>query len=351
VENDAVSTFWRERNVFVTGASGLLGSWLTEELVRRGARVTCLVRDWVPESRLMESNTLARVRTVRGELEDYQLLLRALNEYEIDTVFHLGAQTIVGTASRSALSTFEANIRGTWNLLEAAKACGKILQRVIVASSDKAYGSHDVLPYTEDAPLQGRFPYDVSKSCTDLISFSYYHTYNLPVAVTRCGNLFGGGDLNFNRLIPGTIRSALHDESPVIRSDGTFIRDYFYVRDAVDAYLQLAERLPDEQFVGQAFNFGTETPMSVIDLVRRILALMGKPHLEPRILNEASHEIPQQYLDCAKARRMMGWHPSFTMDEGLREAIEWYRERLGPIGADRRLVNAEGLSATEHASF
>jgi CDP-glucose 4,6-dehydratase len=328
VENDAVSTFWRERNVFVTGASGLLGSWLTEELVRRGARVTCLVRDWVPESRLMESNTLARVRTVRGELEDYQLLLRALNEYEIDTVFHLGAQTIVGTASRSALSTFEANIRGTWNLLEAAKACGKILQRVIVASSDKAYGSHDVLPYTEDAPLQGRFPYDVSKSCTDLISFSYYHTYNLPVAVTRCGNLFGGGDLNFNRLIPGTIRSALHDESPVIRSDGTFIRDYFYVRDAVDAYLQLAERLPDEQFVGQAFNFGTETPMSVIDLVRRILALMGKTQLEPRILNEASHEIPQQYLDCAKARRMMGWHPSFTMDEGLREAIEWYRERL-----------------------
>lgn len=324
-----VSTFWRDRNVFVTGASGLLGSWLTEELVRRGARVTCLVRDWVPESRLMESNTLARVRTVRGELEDYQLLLRALNEYEVDTVFHLGAQTIVGTASRSALSTFEANIRGTWNVLEAAKACGKLVQRVIVASSDKAYGSHDVLPYTEDAPLQGRFPYDVSKSCTDLISFSYYHTYRLPLAVTRCGNLFGGGDLNFNRLIPGTIRSALLDESPIIRSDGTFIRDYFYVRDAVDAYLQLAERLPDEQFVGQAFNFGTETPMSVIDLVRRILALMGKTHLEPRILNEASHEIPKQYLDCAKARRMMNWRPAFTMDEGLREAIAWYRDRLG----------------------
>ena len=328
MEKVEVSTFWRERNVFVTGASGLLGSWLTEELVRRGARVTCLVRDWVPESRLMESNLLARVRTVRGELEDYQVLLRALNEYEIDTVFHLGAQTIVGTASRSALSTFEANIRGTWNLLEAAKQCGRILQRVIVASSDKAYGSHDVLPYTEDAPLQGRFPYDVSKSCTDLIAFSYYHTYRLPVAVTRCGNLFGGGDLNFNRLIPGTIRSALFDESPIIRSDGTFVRDYFYVRDAVEAYLQLAERLPDENFVGQAFNFGTETPMSVIDLVQHMLGLMGKSHLEPRILNEASHEIPRQYLDCAKARRMMGWRPSFTMDEGLRETIEWYRERL-----------------------
>ncbi|HSJ64316.1 MAG TPA: GDP-mannose 4,6-dehydratase [Gemmatimonadaceae bacterium] len=328
-----MTTFWRDRNVFVTGASGLLGSWLTEELVRRGARVTCLVRDWVPESRLMESNTLSRVRAVRGELEDYQLLLRALNEYEVDTIFHLGAQTIVGTAARSALSTFESNIRGTWNLLEAAKTCGKLMQRVIVASSDKAYGSHDVLPYTEDAPLQGRFPYDVSKSCTDLITFSYYHTYRLPVAVTRCGNLFGGGDLNFNRLIPGTIRSALLDEAPVIRSDGTFIRDYFYVRDAVDAYLQLAERLPGEDFVGQAFNFGTETPMSVLELVRRILALMGKSHLEPRILNEASHEIPRQYLDCSKARRMMDWRPSFTMDEGLLEAIEWYRERLARSGA------------------
>jgi CDP-glucose 4,6-dehydratase len=334
VEIVEVTTFWRERNVFVTGASGLLGSWLTEELVRRGARVTCLVRDWVPESRLMESSTLGRVRTVRGELEDYQLLLRALNEYEVDTVFHLGAQTIVGTASRSALSTFEANIRGTWNLLEAAKACGKLIQRVVVASSDKAYGSHDTLPYTEDAPLQGRFPYDVSKSCTDLISFSYYHTYRLPVAVTRCGNLFGGGDLNFNRLIPGTIRSALMDEAPVIRSDGTFIRDYFYVRDAVDAYLQLAERLPDGQFVGQAFNFGTETPMSVVELVDRILALMGKSELRPRILNQASHEIAKQYLDCSKARRFMDWRPSFTMDEGLTEAIEWYRERLSRSDAE-----------------
>lgn len=338
-----VNTFWRERNVFVTGASGLLGSWLAEELVRRGARVTCLVRDWVPDSRLIESSTLSRVSTVRGELEDYQLLLRALNEYEIDTVFHLGAQTIVGTASRSALSTFESNIRGTWNLLEAAKGCGKMLQRVIVASSDKAYGSHDVLPYTEDAPLQGRFPYDVSKSCTDLIAFSYYHTYRLPVAVTRCGNLFGGGDLNFNRLIPGTIRSALRDEAPVIRSDGTFVRDYFYVRDAVDAYLQLAERLPDERFIGQAFNFGTETPMSVVELVDRILALMGKSHLRPRILNEASHEIPRQYLDCTKARTMMGWKPSFTMDEGLLEAVDWYREWLNRRDTAAGVGDAVGI--------
>lgn len=344
MEDVDMTAFWRDRPVLVTGASGLLGAWLVEELVRRGARVTCLVRDWVPDSRLMDPGTLARVRTVRGELEDHALLVRALNEYEIDTVFHLGAQTIVGTAARSALSTFEANIRGTWNLLEACRACGRLVTRVVVASSDKAYGSHDALPYTEELPLQGRFPYDVSKSCTDLIAFSYFHTYRLPVAVTRCGNLFGGGDLNFNRLIPGTIRSALLGEAPVIRSDGTFVRDYFYVRDAVEAYLQLAERLPDERFVGQAFNFGTEAPLSVIELVDRILALMGLPELRPRILNEATHEIPRQYLDCTKARRMLGWSPAYSLDEGLLATIAWYRERLAHDGAERALAVPAALA-------
>ena len=232
--------FWKNHNVFVTGATGLLGSWLVEELVQRGANVTCLVRDWVPGSRLVASGNLVKTNYVNGELENYQLILRVLNEYEINSVFHLGAQTIVGVSSRSALSTFEANIRGTWNLLEACHNLGKNIQRVVVASSDKAYGEQKKLPYTEDMPVQGRYPYDVSKSCTDLISFSYYHSYQLPVAVTRCGNLFGGGDLNFNRLIPGTIRSALFDEAPIIRSDGKYIRDYFYVRDAVNAYLLLA---------------------------------------------------------------------------------------------------------------
>jgi CDP-glucose 4,6-dehydratase len=327
VEN-VVKSFWRDRHVFVTGATGLLGSWLTEELLNRGAHVTCLIRDWVPASKLVASDLTARTNLVPGELEDYAVLLRALNEYEIDTVFHLGAQTIVGTAERSALSTFESNIRGTWNLLEACKHCSKLVQRVIVASSDKAYGAHESLPYTEDTPLQGRFPYDVSKSCADLISFSYYHTYQVPVAITRCGNLFGGGDLNFNRLIPGTIRSALQDEAPIIRSDGQFIRDYFYVRDAVEAYLQLAEHLPDERFLGQAFNFGTETPVSVLQLVQRILKLMGKASLAPRILNEASHEIREQYLDCTKARQMLGWEPAYALENGLHETIDWYRQYL-----------------------
>jgi CDP-glucose 4,6-dehydratase len=239
-------------------------------------------------------------------------------------VLHLGAQTIVGTASRSAASTFESNIRGTWNLLEACRALPRLVKRVVVASSDKAYGEHPTLPYTEDAPLQGRFPYDVSKSCADLITFSYHCTYRLPVAVTRCGNLFGGGDLNFNRLIPGTIRSLLLDQRPLIRSDGSFVRDYFYVRDAVAAYLALAERMDDPAFHGQAFNFGTETPLSVLQVVDAIRQRMGKPQLEPIILNEASHEITRQYLDCAKARRLMGWRPGYTFEEGLDEAVTWY---------------------------
>ena len=289
----------------------------------------CLVRDWVPESRLVESDLISRTRVVRGDLEDLTTVIRAINEHEVDTVFHLGAQTIVGTASRSPLSTFESNVRGTWNLLEACRICPRLIQRIVIASSDKAYGAHDSLPYTEDTPLQGRFPYDVSKSCTDLISLSYYQTYGLPVAVTRCGNLYGAGDINYNRLIPGTIRSVLQGERPVIRSDGTFVRDYFYVRDAVYAYLALAERLPDDGFSGEAFNFGTETPMSVVQLVDRILAIMGRPDLTPVILNEASHEIPHQYLDCTKARRLLGWEPRFTLDEGLMEAIEWYQMRLG----------------------
>jgi CDP-glucose 4,6-dehydratase len=323
---------WTNSKVFVTGSTGLLGSHLTAELLRRGATVICLVRDWVPDSEAVTAGTLSRCRLVRGELEDYELMLRALNEYEVDTVFHLGAQTIVGTASRSPLSTFESNIKGTWVLLEAARALGSRVQRVIVASSDKAYGEHARLPYTEETPLVGRFPYDVSKSCADLISLSYHASFGLPVAVTRCGNLYGGGDLNFNRLVPGTIRAALLDESPVIRSDGTYVRDYFYVKDAVDAYLALAERMPGDAFVGQAFNFGTETPMSVTAMAQKILEVLGRSHLPLTIQNQASNEIPRQYLDCAKARRMMHWEPKHTLEDSLRDTAAWYRDWLARSG-------------------
>ena len=333
-------TSWSNTRVFVSGATGLLGSHLTAELVRRGATVVCLVRDWVPDSEAVTAGTLARCRLVRGELEDYDVVLRALNEYEVDTIFHLGAQTIVGTASRSPLSTFESNIKGTWVLLEAARALGNRVARVIVASSDKAYGEHDKLPYTEQTPLVGRFPYDVSKSCADLISLAYAASFRLPVAVTRCGNLYGGGDLNFNRLVPGTIRSALLDESPVIRSDGTFVRDYFYVKDAVDAYLALAERMPDSGFVGEAFNFGTETPMSVTAMAQKILEVLGKPHLPLTILNQATNEIPRQYLDCTKARRLMHWEPKYTLEDSLRDTAHWYRGWLTRATVDSGALTA-----------
>lgn len=306
----------------------MLGSWMTEELLARGANVTCLIRDWIPESQLVNSGAVARINAVRGALEDYDTLARALNEYEIDSVFHLGAQTIVGTALRAPLSTFEANIRGTWNVMEACRVNPKV-ERVVVASSDKAYGEQEQLPYTEDAPMSSKYPYDVSKSCSEFIAFSYFHTYQTPVAVTRCGNLYGGGDLNFNRLIPGTIRSVLNDEAPIIRSDGQFIRDYFFVRDAVDAYLTLAERMPNAQFNGEAFNFSTETPVSVLELVDQILKLTGKTHLKPKVMNEASREIHKQYLSCEKAKRMLNWQSKFSLDEGLGETIDWYRQRLG----------------------
>lgn len=335
-------TFWQNRRVFVTGATGLLGAWLTGELLARGAQVTTLVRDWVPGSRLLDSDDdneplLLRTQVVRGDLTDLDVLVRALNEYEIDSVFHLGAQTIVGTAARSPLSTFESNIRGTWNVLEACRMLPRSIERVVVASSDKAYGSHDGVAYREGMPLQGRFPYDVSKSCADLIAFSYFHTYRTPVAVTRCGNLFGGGDLNFNRLVPGTIRSALIGERPVIRSDGTFVRDYFYVRDAVDAYLMLAERLPGPELDGEAFNFGLEAPLSVLDVVAKVLAIAGRQDLEPVILNEAVHEIPRQHLDCSKAKDVLGWKAGHSIDEALTETVEWYRRRSASAARQPRI--------------
>lgn len=323
---EGVVKSWEGRRVFVTGATGLLGAWLVDELLRRGAEVVCLVRDWLPDTHFVRANLAARTTVVHGDLVDHPLLVRALNEHEIDSVFHLGAQTIVGVASRHPLSTFESNVRGTWNLLEAARACGPRIARVVVASSDKAYGQQEVLPYTEATALEGRFPYDVSKSCADLIALSYFHTYRLPVAITRCGNLFGGGDLNFNRLVPGTIRSAARGEPPVIRSDGRYVREYFYVRDAVDAYLALAERVPD--LAGHAFNFGSGDTYTVLAMVEKILAVMGKTSLVPTVLNQAVHEIPEQALDCGKAKTVLGWEPTFRLETGLRETVDWYETYL-----------------------
>ncbi len=317
--------FWLDRRVFVTGATGLLGSWLTAKLVDLGADVVVLIRDWVPESELFQSNAVSGTTVIRGDLTDQQLLERILNEYEIETVFHAAAQTIVGTANRSPISTFESNIRGTWYLLEAVRR-SELIKQVVVASSDKAYGSHDDLPYREDAALQGKHPYDVSKSCADLISQSYAHTFGLPVCITRCGNLFGGGDLNWNRLIPGTIRSAIRGESPIIRSDGTFIRDYFYVEDAALAYMMLVEKMAEDPSIcGEAFNFSNEIQMNVLDVTLQILNLMGRDDLEPTILDQAGNEIQHQYLTSEKARTVLGWKPEFTLDDGLKRTIGWYQ--------------------------
>ena len=328
VESVVSSAFWRDRPTLVTGATGLVGAWLVRRLIDEGADVVCLVRDWVPQSELVRDDLLARVRVVRGDVRDQALGERILAEYEVDTVFHLAAQTIVGIANRSPISTFETNVAGTWALLEACRR-NPTVKQIVVASSDKAYGDHDVLPYAEDAALQGRHPYDVSKSCADLIATAYATTYDLPVAITRCGNFYGGGDLNWNRIVPGTIRSVLRGDQPVIRSDGTFVRDYFYVEDGAAAYMTLAEWLAGHpEGRGEAFNFSNEEQVTVSELVQKILGLMDSD-LEPVILDEASHEIRAQFLSAAKARDALGWAPLFSLDAGLRRSIEWYTELLG----------------------
>lgn len=308
----------------------MLGPWLIQDLLERGANVYVLIRDFVPNSLFFMQGLDAKTSVIKGDLLDRELLQRVLNEFDIETVFHLGAQAIVKTANRSPISTFRSNIEGTWNILEACRLSPWV-KRIIVASSDKAYGAQEKLPYTEDAPLHGRHPYDVSKSCTDLIAQSYFHTYKLPVCVTRCGNFFGGGDLHLNRIIPGTIHSVLQNQAPIIRSNGLFVRDYIYVKDVADAYITLAEQMEidsinglNPSMVGESFNFSTDQPYNVIEIVSLILELMGATHLKPIIQNRASNEIPNQHLSSEKARRLLGWTAKHGVKEGLRETINWY---------------------------
>lgn len=330
MEGVGVRGFWLDRPTFVTGATGLVGWWLVERLLRQGADVVCVLRDWVPQSEFVRSGLIERVKVVRGDVRDQATMERALGEYEIDTVIHLAAQTIVGIANRNPVSTFETNITGTWTLLEACRRSPAVKQ-VVVASSDKAYGDHEVLPYSEDAPLNGRHPYDVSKSCADLIAQAYGATYGLPVAITRCGNFYGGGDLNWNRIVPGTIRSVERGQRPIIRSDGRFVRDYFYAEDGAIANMLLAERLAENPGLrGQAFNFSNEIQVTVLELVERILSLM-ESDLKPDVRNEAVNEIRHQYLSAAKARRELSWQPLFTIEEGLQKTIDWYKAFFGAV--------------------
>lgn len=322
------SPFWRDRRVLLTGATGLLGGWVLDRLLALGADPVCLVRDEVSRSRAAQSGSLGQATVVRGQLEDYLLLERTLNEYEVQTVLHLGAQTIVTIANRGPLSTFESNIRGTWNLLEACRRVN-LADSIVVASSDKAYGEAAGLPYDESFPLRGTHPYDVSKSCADLIATAYHHTYGLPVTIARCGNFYGGGDLNFNRIVPGTVRSALYGERPVVRSDGSLRRDYVYVEDGVHAYLLLAERMTQDRGLhGEAFNFSNEKPKTVLEVVDATLRAAGRPDLDPVVLGQAANEIEHQYLSAGKARQRLGWAPLYTLEDGLQRTVAWYRRFL-----------------------
>ncbi len=326
-----MSSAWADKNVLVTGATGLVGSALVPVLLDRGARVVSFVRDWDPQSELIRSGTIDRTTVVDGRLEHYEDVARAIVDHEVDTVFHLGAQTQVRTGNRSPLATLEANVRGTYHVLEACRVHAGQVRRVVVASSDKAYGTTPNLPYVESSPLRGEHPYDVSKSCADLVTQAYHHTYRLPVVVARCGNIYGPGDLNFQRLVPGTIRSLLLGQRPIIRSDGTFRRDYVHLEDVVGAYLRMAESLDDEGLAtaGKAYNFGPGKSQTVLEVVEAIARAMGRADLAPVVENRATGEIHDQSLDSSAAARDLGIRVTTSLDEGLARTVPWYRSFLG----------------------
>lgn len=325
-----MATYWKGKTVFVTGATGLMGSWLVKELLSEGAEVVGLIRDQAPKSMLVREGLIQRIAIVNGDLESLPTLQRAVAEYQPHTVFHLAAQPLVTVAKLDPVGTLRANVAGTWNVLEACRLTGK--SNVVVASSDKAYGANENLPYLETHALQGRYPYDVSKSCADLITQMYAATYGLRTAIARCGNLFGGGDLNFSRTIPGVIQATLAGERFVIRSDGKFVRDFLYVKDAAECYLRLGERLAEDCSIsGEAFNFSLGLRLTVLDVVNMALKLIGRTDLPPIIQNTASSEIREQYLDPTKARDQLGWTPKYSMEDALRETIAWYQLELSAL--------------------
>ena len=321
-------SFWKNKSVLVTGATGLVGSWLVHELLKQGSNVTALVLDNDPASQLFRSGDIDRISVVSGNLSSYHDVARSMYTNECTEVFHLGAQTIVGTALLDPISTFESNVQGTWNVLEAVRQSKGLVKAVVVASSDKAYGSSGNLPYLEDHPLHGDGPYDVSKSCTDLIAQSYGSTYGVPVTVARCGNIYGGGDLNWSRIVPGTIRDLISAKKPVLRSDGTLVRDYVHVDDIVSAYLNLSEVSQTKGINGEAFNFSRDEPLSVLELYKNISnAGVGK-FIEPEIQNTAKSEIKDQHLNSGKAQSILGWKSSVTLQDGLTKTVSWYKSYL-----------------------
>jgi len=322
-----VGSFWKGKKVFVTGATGLMGGWVVKALMREGAEIVALVRDHTPKSMAVREGLIDQITTVHGDLESLPTLQRVIAEYAPHTVFHLAAQPLVQVAKRDPVGTLRTNVMGTWNVMEACRLAGN--PNVVVASSDKAYGANENLPYRETHPLQGRYPYDASKSCADLIAQMYAATYGVKTVIARCGNLFGGGDLNFDRTVPGVIKATLANERFVIRSDGKFVRDFLYVKDAARSYLTLGERLAeDESISGEAFNFSLEERLTVLEIVQMTLRIMRRSDLEPIIQNVASFEIREQYLDASKAREKLDWRPQYGMEEAIRETVEWYREHF-----------------------
>ena len=322
-----MGSYWKGKTVFVTGATGLMGGWLVKALMREGADIVALIRDQAPNSMLVREGLIGRIATVSGDLECLPTMQRAIAEYAPHTVFHLAAQPLVQVAKRDPVGTLRANVMGTWNVMEACRLAGT--SNVVVASSDKAYGASENLPYRETHPLQGRYPYDVSKSCTDLVAQMYAATYGVKTAIARCGNLFGGGDLNFSRTIPGLIKATLAGEPFVIRSDGKFVRDFLYVKDAAECYLILGEKLAEDPSIsGEAFNFSLGERLTVLDIVNMTLDIMGRTELKPVIQNIASSEIREQYLDASKARERLGWQPRYGMKEAISETVDWYREHF-----------------------
>lgn len=319
--------YWTGKTILVTGCTGFVGAWLTERLVQEGAKVIGLILETIPDANFYHLGLDRRIICVPGDINDFPLLRRIITDRDVDTVFHLAAQAIVTTANTAPLETLETNTRGTWLLLEALRNATSV-QRIVVASSDKVYGDQEPLPYTEEAPLLATNPYDVSKACADLIAQSYAKAFGLPIGIVRCGNIYGGGDLNFDRVIPGTISAAFRGENPPIRSDGTYTRDYLYVADAIQSYLLVGQALDDSQFHGRAFNFGHELPYTVLEVVHMILKLMQRSDLEPIILNSATNEIRHQYLSASKARGELGWAPTYDLQSGLRETIAWYEAVL-----------------------
>lgn len=324
--------YFKNKKIFVTGASGFIGSHLVKSLLKQQAEIICLVRDFVPNSMFFTKELDKKVIIVKADLEDYFSIERTINEYQPESIIHLGAQTIVGTANCSPIGTFNSNIKGTWNLLEAARVHDKFIKSIVIASSDKAYGEQEKLPYTEESPLNATNPYDASKACTDILARSYAVTYSIPLSISRCGNFFGGGDLNFSRLVPGTIKSAIFNESPVLRSDGLYIRDYIYVLDAVNAYEVLAKQTEEKKFKGEAFNFSNEVQLTALDFTNKILEKMNKKNLKPIIKNQASGEIKAQHLSAKKARETLGWKSEWGIDKALDETIKWYKEYFSKRG-------------------